>query len=389
MDTTLAINPGSSSKKYALYRDGKEVLSVVFERIGEGFGKCVEINKTRQHCEDISGTVYGEALPEVLSILTKAGIIVGPNDIARVGVRIVAPGTFFQKHRAIDAGYVKRLEEVADAAPLHIPATLDELRAVQKLLPQATVVGASDSAFHATIPAHARTYSIPEADTHAYDMYRFGYHGLSVSSVVRTVTETVGTMPSRMIVCHIGSGVSVTALKDGVSIDTTMGFAPGSGLMMGTRAGDIDPSALLYILRKKGLQGIDAERYINEMCGLRGVLGSSDLRIALDRMARGEDKAVDAVHMYLYRIQKAIGSYVMALGGLDTLVLTATAAERNPTVRALVCERLGAFGVTLDATLNEALLGKTGIISTSDSTVNVYVACTREMDAMARIAMEV
>jgi acetate kinase len=389
MDTTLAINPGSSSKKYALYRDGREVLSVVFERIGEGFGKCVEINKTRQHCEDISATVYGDALPEVLTILTQAGMIVGPHDIASVSVRIVAPGTFFQKHRLIDEGYSARLERVADAAPLHIPAVLDELRHVRRILPHARIVGASDSAYHATIPSYARTYSIPEADTHEFDMYRFGYHGLSVGSVVRAVTKEQSTVPSRMIVCHIGSGVSVTALHDGVSIDTTMGFAPGSGLMMGTRAGDIDPSALLYILRKKGLQGIDAERYINEVCGIKGVLGTSDLRIALDRMARGEGKAIDAVRMYMYRIQKAIGAYVMALDGLDTLVLTATAAERNPAVRTLVCERLVAFGVSLDTHANDVLHDRMGVISTPESDVQVLVVPTDEMGEMARIAGEI
>lgn len=386
MDTTLAVNPGSSSKKYALFRDGRECLSVLFERTGEGFGKCVEINNERQHCEDITATAYDASIPEVLAIAVREGVIPDARAVNRVALRIVAPGTYFAEHRVVDDGYVRRMEDVADAAPLHIPATLDELAAVRAALPQAKIIGCSDSAFHRTIPAHARTYSIPEGDSREFDVYRFGYHGLSVGSALAQVRMATGTLPARTIVCHVGSGVSVTAVREGESIDTSMGFAPGSGLMMGTRAGDIDPSALLYVLDKKGLTGIDAERYVNTMSGLKGVLGNSDLRVALDRMARGEGKAIDAIRMYMYRIQKMIGGYVAALGGLDLLVLTATAPERNPTVRALICEGLTPFGVALDAEKNEALIGHPGIISTETSSVEVRVVCTDEMAEMANIA---
>lgn len=386
MDTTLAVNPGSASKKYALFQNGREVLSVLFERTGEGFGKCVEVNGERQHCEDISATAYQDSLRDMLAIAVREGVVTDARNITRVALRIVAPGSYFMTHRVVDERYCEKLMEVTSAAPLHIPHILEECASVTKLLPHAKIIGASDSAFHASIPDYARTYSIPREDTEKLDVYRFGYHGLSVGSVVKEIAEMNDAFPERLIIAHIGSGVSITAIAEGKSVDTSMGFAPGSGLMMATRAGDIDPSALLYILNKKGLWGEKAEAYVNRACGLEGVLGSSDLRIALDRYTRGEHQAVLAINMYMYRIQKTIASYVAALGGLDMLVFTATAPERNPLVRALVCERLAGCGIVLDVERNESLVNRSGIISPEESDVTVAVEHTSEMKEMAAIA---
>ncbi len=385
MDTTITINPGSASKKYALYQGESLVLTVLFERTGDGFGRCVEVNGTRQHCEATTPTAYETSLREVLEIALREGVITAYSEITRVGLRVVAPGSYFTEHRVIDGVFEERLKALTESAPLHIPPVIEEFEQAKSHIPNVRVIGVSDSEFHRTIPSYARTYSIPSDDTKRYDVYRFGYHGLSVGSVVGEVKTLLGRIPDRMVVCHIGSGVSVTALKQGVSVDTTMGFTPASGLMMGTRAGDIDPGALFHILRKKGIGGKEAEHYVNESGGLKGILGQSDLRIALDRMARGEQEAIEAVRMYMYRIQKAISAYGATLGGFDALIFTATAAERNPLVRSLVCDGLQGLRMTLDQHRNEETLGRSGILSPEGSEVTIAVVNTNEMREIARI----
>jgi acetate kinase len=386
MDTTLTVNPGSASKKYTLYKEGVLVLAVTFEKISEEYGKCVEVNGERQRCEEVSPQEYARSLREVLTIIRDERILNDEHEIARVGVRIVAPGTFFQTHRVIDARYMENLQDVQQAAPLHVTSMLDELKILRELLPKAMLVGVSDSAFHSTIPEYARTYSIPYEDTTELDIYRFGYHGLSVSSVAKKLGAQLGVMPERAIVCHIGSGVSVTALRAGKSIETSMGFSPASGLMMGTRAGNIDPGALLYILEKRIMGPVEAHAYLNREGGLRGILGHGDLRIALERMEKGDKRATLAVQMYTYGIKKQIGASIAALGGLDALVLTATAVERNPVVRTLICDGLEPFGMVLDADKNEQLVNRSGSIGATESAVRIEVISTDEMREIADIA---
>ncbi len=387
MDTTLVVNPGSSSKKYALYREGREIFSALFERMGEGFGKCVEINGTRQTCEDATGTQFDEGLHEALKLAIVAGVLTQISDITRVGIRIVAPGTFFTTHRLIESGYVRRLSALVEAAPLHIPHELSEVARIREALPNARVVGVSDSAFHATMPQHARQYSIPKKDSVAFDLYRFGYHGLSVASIVRKVAaQNEGRIPARMVVCHIGSGMSVTAVKEGKSVETTMGFAPTSGLMMGTRAGEVDPAALIYLYKQYGNNLEKTELAVSQMGGLRGMLGNNDLRVALDRYIKKDPDALIAVKMYMEGIRKAIGAASAVLGGIDTLVLTGTAPERNALVRSLITERFAYLGLVLDEKLNDAVSGRPGVISTPKSPATIQVVHTEEIAEIARIA---
>ena len=385
MDTTLVINPGSSSKKYALYRGGRELLRAHFEHTERGYGACVEVNGVRERNEASSLREYAAALPDVLERATAAGIITHTSHITRVGVRVVAPGTFFTKHRLVDHAYLTRLREVRAFAPLHTPHVLDELLACAEALPHTRTIGVSDSAFHVTMPNESRRYSIPRRDIEALDLYRFGYHGVSLMSVVRQLHDDHGPLPHRMVVCHVGSGVSVTALRHGKSVDTTMGFAPTSGLAMGTRAGDLDPAALVYLMRTRGMDADSLERYISEESGLRGMLGNADLRVALDRRARGDQSAIIAINLYVRGIRKAIGAMAAVLGGIDALVLTATAPERNPTVRALICSELEHLGLILDGRTNESLGGRPGIVSAPES-IPIHVVHTREMEEIARIA---
>jgi acetate kinase len=387
MDITLIVNPGSSSKKYALYCEGTKIFSVLYEHTKDGFGKCVAIGNERTTCSILTEVQFVDALVDTISIATSKGYIKNKTDITRIGIRIVAPGTFFNTHRVVDSRYITALREMAVFAPLHIPHQLDELERIIEMFSHARIVCVSDSAFHATMPAHARQYSVPQNEAQALDLYRFGYHGLSVASVVRQVHEEIGSIPQKMIVCHVGSGVSVTALRNGKSVDTTMGFAPTSGLMMGTRGADIDISALFYMLKRYEGAFEIVEDMLNKESGLKGIVGSDDLRIVLDRYTRGDRYGQTAIRMYIGGIRKAIGSMIAVLEGIDMLVLTATAPERNQQVRKLLVQNLDCFGIILDEEKNERLDARAGgIISNNNSLVIVRVVHTQEMDEIARIA---
>lgn len=385
MDITLIVNPGSSSKKYALYEGEHEVFSALYERTDKGFGKCLEINKTRELCEDATEGQYEDALRDVLARAKDAGVLSDSSRITRVGVRIVAPGSFFTAHRVIDSAYIRKLQSVRESAPLHVPHQLSELNVLREVFKDARIIGVSDSAFHATMPPHARRYSISKKDAELYDLYRFGYHGLSLASVVRQIGKDTGRVPAKMVICHIGSGISVTALQDGKSVDTTMGFAPTSGLIMGTRAGEIDPSALIYLFKQQKQQLDLTERTVSEAGGLEGLLGNGDLRVALDRMSKGDVDAKTAVHMYINGIRKAIGGMTAVLGGLDMLVFTGTAPERNPLVRQLLTKNLEYMGVEIDTNENEHLGARAGVFSKETSRVTVAIVHTAELNEIAQV----
>lgn len=386
MDTTLAINPGSSSKKYAFFRGDREIFSIRFEHTTEGYGKCVSVDGTQHRCETIPGVMYDRGLYEVLEMALKARVITSAADVTVVGIRVVAPHPFLATHRTIDSKYMKVVESLKISAPLHIPYLIEEIHAAQHALPHATLVGVSDSAFHTNMPSHASLYSFPDEDREKYHIYRYGYHGLSVASVVEEVGTLHGKVPERMIVMHVGSGVSMTAVKEGKSIDTTMGFGPASGLLMGTRGGDIDAVALLHIMRAKEMSPEEVEAYLNSETGLKGLSGSSDLRIVLDRAERGEYKAQRALDAFFYHIHKTLHAYIGILRGVDAIVLTATAAERNAMVRTRLVDTLSHLGVAIDESLNEKLYERAGKISTDSSPVAVYVIPTKEMSEVAKNA---
>jgi acetate kinase len=346
---------------------------------------CTEQDGQQQKCAGVSGEDFSRSLRQVLDRYLRTNVISNLHDITAVGIRLVAPGTFFQSHRIIDEVFIHKLREREGAAPLHIPHTLAEIAVVGAELPHAQFVAVSDSAFHRTLPSAARNYSIEVEDTLKFDIHRFGYHGLSVASVVRRFNELRGELPSRVIVCHIGSGVSMTAVKDGVSIDTTMGFGPDSGLIMGTRAGDLDAGALLELMRVKNIRSFDTLSYIQTRGGLRGLSGEADFRFVLERAAQKDTAAVAALEHFTYRFQKELGALQMVLGGVDAIILTATAAERSASLRQHVLSSLGWFGVDVDTAKNDALISHDGIISSPSSPVLVMVVRTQEIEEMARV----
>jgi acetate kinase len=378
MAITLIVNPGSSSKKFAIYKDKELVLDAYVERLGEGFEMCTAVDGMQQKCELLDKKDFGNSLGNFLELAKEGGLITDLSQITKVAVRVVAPGTFFQAHKIVNPEFVTRLKEAERLAPLHIPHVIREIESINKFLPNVKIVAVSDSAFHSTLPKHVRQYSILSKDSEEFDIYHFGYHGLSVSSVIKKAKHVSKKNLSKVIVCHIGSGVSITALENGLSIDTTMGYAPGSGLVMGSRAGDLPTGALLALMQSKNMKVADALIYLQSSGGLFGLAGEADLRILMDKKARGDQRSTQALQSFIYSIQKAIGGYVAILGGLDTLIFTATASERNSTLRSLIVDGLGGLNIKLNTEKNEVCLSRDGVISDTDAAVEVLVIKTDE-----------
>ncbi len=309
----FVVNIGSESKKYALYEGEHELWSV--------------------HIENRQDVLEDSKLAGAFDV---------------IAFRIVAPGDFFRKDRVIDADYMAQLQSARMKAPMHINLTMAEIVSFQERFPGMRLVGISDSAFHRTIPDHARYYALPAVDTTALEIERFGYHGISLSSIME-VLKTQGPIPARIIVCHLGGGSSITAIKDGKSIDTTMGMTPLSGLPMATRIGDIDPGALAYLAAMKDLRGEKLEEYLANQCGFFGVAGTNDMRELLARESIDEHAAL-ALNMFVYQIQKYIGAYAAILGGLDALIFSGTIGERSDPVKSKILAGLdlrGAHSLTV------------------------------------------
>lgn len=388
MATTLIVNPGSTSRKYALYENGRCIFTLFFEETGTGFLCATVRNSVKTGEEIISASHFNNAFSKTVAYALSQKDIALAGDITHVGIRVVAPGSYFTAHRTINKEYIQKLKEVESVVPLHIPSLLAEIEACQHIVPDAVCVGVSDSAFHTTIPAHISTISIMQKDAAEFDIKRFGYHGLSLSSISGRLETQFGEIPKRVIVCHIGGGVSVTALKDGVSLATSMGYSPASGMLMGSRGGDIDGDVVAALTVRKHLKGEKLYEYLYSNAGFQGVAGVRDLRLVLERAQSGDLDAQLALDMFVYQIQSLIGAYSVLLGGLDAIVLTATASVRNPHVRSLVLSNLDSLGVILDTEKNEILIGKEGCIHTAESSVKIAVMKTDEISEVDRVVGE-
>lgn len=328
MEKYLIINPGSASNKYALFNeDGQKLSTFHFERENSGFVVTISNQKKKIKKED-----YDNALKYVVNFLKE--------EIRACAVRIVAPGEYFSEDRLIDKNFINKLERQKDSAPLHIGPELEEIKKIKKILPKTKLIAVSDSAFYKNLPEKAKYYGLPKE----LEIRRFGYHGISMASILNKLKK-LGKLPKRTIVCHLGSGSSITAVLDGHAIDTSMGFTPLEGLLMATRPGDIDVGALIYLAKKKKFNFSQLEEYLNTKCGLLGLSGkTSDIRELLKLEKKGDKDAKLALEIFVYRIQKYIGSYITALGGLDLLVFTATIGERSSIMRGRILKGLKHFG---------------------------------------------
>ena len=381
----LVLNCGSSSIKYKLFdMDHKQVIAQGgVEKIGlkDSFLKITLPNGEKKILEkDIPEHTVGVEF--ILQTLTSPeyGAISSLTEINAVGHRMVHAGEKFSKSVLLTPEVLEAFTACNDLAPLHNPANLKGVNAIKAILPDVPQIGVFDTAFHQTMPDYAYMYAVPYELYKKYGVRRYGFHGTSHRYVSQRVCDFLGVKPEgqRIITCHIGNGGSISAIKDGKCMDTSMGLTPLEGLMMGTRSGDIDAGAVTYIMEKEGLDAAGISNLLNKKSGVLGIFGeSSDMRDLEAAVAAGNPQAILAENMYFYRIKKYIGAYAAALGGVDIIVFTGGVGENQATARWGACQGLEFMGVKLDAEKNK-VRGEEMVISTDDSKVKVVVIPTDE-----------
>ncbi|MDR0743398.1 MAG: acetate kinase, partial [Tannerella sp.] len=383
---TLVLNCGSSSIKYKLFdmTSGEVMAQGGVERVGleDSFLKFTDKNEEKVTLEkDIPN--HEEGINFILNILTdeKYGCIKSYNEIDAVGHRVVHGGEKFASSVLITQEVIDMVVECEEFAPLHNPANLEGIRAIDKILPDTPQVGVFDTAFHQSIPDYAYLYAFPYDVYEKYGVRRYGFHGTSHRYVSNRACEILGVPyeQQRIITAHIGNGGSVTAVKNGKSIDTSMGMTPTEGLIMGTRCGDVDAGALPYIMRKENLDAEGLSDFINKKSGVAGFSEiSSDMRDIESAIAAGNLRAIQILNMYNYRIKKYVGAYSAALGGLDILVFTGGVGENQWVTRAEVCKDMEYLGIIFDEDKNKTERGRELVLSKPESKVKVLVVSTDE-----------
>ncbi|WP_318708770.1 acetate kinase [Candidatus Acetatifactor stercoripullorum] len=388
----LVINCGSSSLKFQMINSETEqcIAKGLCERIGiEGSMITYapaggEKEKTVTPMPD-----HTEAIRLVLEALTneKTGVVKSLDEIGAVGHRIVHGGEKFAESTIITDEVMAAIEECNDLAPLHNPANLIGINACKKLMPGTPMVGVFDTAFHQTMPEEAYMYGLPYEYYKNYKIRRYGFHGTSHSYVSKRAAELLGRKYEdlKIIVCHLGNGASVSAVKNGKCVDTSMGLTPLEGLIMGTRCGDIDPAIIEFLAHKEGKNIDEIMSVLNKKSGVLGLSDnlSSDFRDLEAEYEKNDPNAIRTLKTYCYRVAKYIGAYAAAMNGVDAICFTAGIGENGPLVRTLVCGYLGYLGVTLDEEANQKK-GEEVVISTSDSTTTVLAVPTNEELAIAR-----
>ncbi len=387
----LVLNCGSSSVKYKLIdSESEQVLAEGgVEKIGlpDSFLKYKRPDGSKETIVTPMPD-HKSAVGNILNLLTdpEKGVIKSYDEIGAVGHRVVHGMEKFNKSVVITPEVIEKIKECYTVAPLHNPANMTGIEAVSELLPEVTQVGVFDTAFHQTMPAKAYMYALPWEAYEKYGVRRYGFHGTSHRYVSRRACEFLG-LPyekQRIITAHIGNGGSITAIKDGVSVDTSMGLTPTEGLMMGTRSGDVDPGALVYLAEQMHLDDKGLLKLVNKQSGVMGVTElSSDMRDIEDAIAAGNERAKLALDMYEYRIIKYIGAYTAALGGLDVLVFTGGVGENQLVTRERVCKQLAFLGIDFDDEANNCR-GKEVELTKPGSKIRVVVIPTDEELMIAR-----
>lgn len=387
----LVLNCGSSSVKYKLIeiKANKVLAEGGIEKIGlpGAFIKFKFGNKKIQQDLDINDHVG--AIKSILDNLTSKeyGCIKDFKEIDAIGHRVVHGGEKFNKSVLINDEVIAKIKACYGIAPLHNPVNMAGIDAINEVLPEVPQVGVFDTAFHQTMPAKSYMYALPYKYYAEDGVRRYGFHGTSHRYVSQRVCEFLGVEPKgkKIITCHVGNGGSITAVKDGKSIDTSMGLTPTEGLMMGTRCGDVDPGALIFLMDKHNLSSKDMLNMVNKESGLAGVSGvSSDMREIAAAAKQGNEKAILSLEMYEQRITKYIGAFAAEMGGVDIIVFTGGVGEHQSSTRANVCNPLRFMGIEIDDAANDANNGDEGIISTPNSAVKVVVIPTDEEYMIAK-----
>ena len=385
----LVVNCGSSSLKFQLIDSETEEVAAsgLCERIGLDGALIYKVNGDKIK-QEIDLPDHEVAIKKVLDTLLdkEIGVLTSLDEIGAIGHRMVHGGEKFSSSVIINEEIIKQIETCNDLAPLHNPANLLGVRACQEVMPGVPNVVVFDTAFHQTMPSKAYLYALPKEYYEKYGVRRYGFHGTSHSFVSKRLAELAGLdiNNSRMIICHIGSGASISAIKDGKSVDTSMGMTPLEGLMMGTRSGDMDPAIIVFICQKENITVQEMTTILNKKSGALGLSGlSNDYRDLVEAAQGGNQDAINALDVMVYRVIKYIGAYYMALGGVDAIALTAGVGENNLELRAKIVEGLAAIGIKLDVEAN-AVRGDERKISTDDSAAQVWVVPTNEELAIAR-----
>ena len=390
MAKTIAINAGSSSLKWTLYEMPAEetIASGIVERIGLNdsiFTIKYDEGKKYEDILDIDN--HNIAVELLLEKLDELGILEDINDIEGVGHRVVAGGEIFSESALITDEVIDQIESLNELAPLHNPANVTGIKAFKKVLPNITSVAVFDTSFHQTMPEVNYLYSLPYEYYEDFDARKYGAHGTSHQYVAERAAEMVGRPIEdlKIITLHLGNGASITAVENGQSIDTSMGFTPLVGVTMGTRTGDIDPTLIPYLMEKLEITDVqDMIDIFNNKSGLKGISGvSSDMRDLEAAEAEGNERAEIALRIFEDRVRNYIGQYIVKMEGVDVLVFTAGIGENAPETRANIIKNLGFMGIKLDEELNN-VRGKERVISTEDSTAQVLLIPTDEELVIAR-----
>jgi len=384
----LTLNCGSSSVKYQVYDwDNSEVLANgVVERIGQEMSS-IEHNAIGKstHTREAECPTHKEAIKLLVDTLVdpEVGAVEDLSSIKAVGHRVVQGGDKFNKSVIIDEKALQTFREVANLAPLHNPANIQGIEAAQKILPDVPHCAVMDTAWHQTMPKHAYLYALPYEWYEKYGVRKYGFHGTSFLYVTKRLAALLGKDPSKVnaIICHIGNGASICAVKDGVSVDTSMGLTPLEGLIMGTRSGDFDPAVVFHMMKNAGLDPEDIEKQLNKKSGILGITGKyidrRDIQVAANE---GDERSELAIQMEVYRLRKYIGAYSAALGRVDALVFTAGVGEMAPAIRRRILENLDILGIKADPNKNDlsATRNAETDISAEDSNTRVLVIPTDE-----------
>lgn len=382
----LSVNAGSSSLKFQMYEmpEEKVLISGLFERIGIGNSfYTIKLNgeKIKKEANLID---HGDAVKILCSELLENGVIKDLKEIEAVGHRMVHGGSNYPESTIIDEEVLKVVESLVPLAPIHIPANLIGVRRFQELVPNAKAVAVFDTSFHQTLNEEAYLYPVPYEWYEKYGVRKYGFHGTSHKFVSQRINEILKKENTKVITCHIGSGGSISAIENGKCIDTSLGFTPNSGIMMGTRSGDIDYTLIPYVMEEANLTYAEVDNILNKKSGLAGVsMVGSDLRDVEAAIAEGDEHAKLAFNIYVRKIVEYIAKYYFLLGGADAIVLTAGCGENSSYMREKICERLKVIGIELDKEAND-MRGLERKISTENSKIPVWVIPTDEELMIAR-----
>ncbi|MDT0644078.1 acetate kinase [Zunongwangia sp. F363] len=392
MKNILVINSGSSSLKFQLIQIPSETVlaSGLVERIGLEGAKLHYKTKNFSGSREFAVPNHAVALKAVTDMLldNEKGVVKNPEEISAIGHRVVHGGNTFSKTTVIDEKVKKAIKNLFSLAPLHNPPNLKGIEVAEKLFPDAPQVAVFDTAFHSSIPEKASKYAIPDKFYEKEHIQLYGFHGTSHKYVTENAQNYLQQEKAKIISIHLGNGCSITAVKDGKSIDHSLGFGPVNGLIMGTRSGDIDQSVIFYMVEQLGYSIQEVSEILHHKSGMYGLTGYSDLRDIEAAAARGNKQCQLALEMNAYRIKKYIGAYAAAMNGVDAIVFTAGIGENSSMIRKMVCADMDYFGIKLDEKQNELRSKEIRKISSENSKVKILVVPTNEELEIARQVME-